>query len=146
MSLKGKMTDAAASASTLEGKEDAVLKAITKSGYFANAAEVENGYVIGKYNLDSAFYSDVTESAFSLAVGQAGDVLEVNTGNDSYYYILYRVEKSDDHLSKKADSVREVYIANAIGELIAKDKETLLSSVQITNNYNQIVHSDISMK
>ena len=127
------------------GDESAVSSYIV--GFTATAAEdAFDGAVIGKYSLDSAFYSEVTKSAFSLAVGEAGEVVEVNTGEASYYYILYRVEKNDEHLQKKNDSVREVYIANAIGELIAKDKEALLVSVQTTENYNDIKHSEISMK
>ena len=61
-------------------------------GFTATAAEdAFDGAVIGKYSLDGAFYSAVTESAFSLGIGQAGEVVEVSTGDASYYYILYRV-------------------------------------------------------
>ena len=114
--------------------------------FTATAAEdAFDGVLIGRYSLDSAFYSAVTKSAFSLGIGQASDIVEVSTGDTSCYYILYRVEKSDDHLTEKSESIRDVYIANEIGKRLANDKNALLSSLEKTENYNSIIHSQISM-
>ena len=116
-------------------------------GFTATVAEdAFDGAIIAKYSLDSAFYSELTESAFSLGIGHAGEVITISTGDSMTYYILYRVDKNDDHLEKKLDSVRDVYIANTIGKLVDKDKLALLETLTYTDAYSEIKHSEISMK
>ena len=144
MNLKGKMTDAAASASTLEGKEDAVLKAITKSGYFANAAEVENGYVIGKYNLERLYYGDMTDAIFSIGEGEVTDPISITDEEDTYY-VIYRTYKTDEHFAANYNSIRYVYLRNYVGEIIHNAAEALEASAVFSDFLNNINHSDIGM-
>ena len=127
------------------GSESAVSAYIVS--FTATAAEdAIDGAVIGKNSLDPAFYSELTESAFSLSVGEVGEVIEVFSADTAYYYIAYRVTKNEEHLEKRMDSIRQTYIAETIGKFIASDKAALLESATVTDDYNSIVHSQISMQ
>lgn len=144
ISLKNKMVDAAATSSTLVDKEAAVLKAITKSGYFANAAEVENGYVIGKYNLERLYYGDMTDAVFSISEGEVTDPISI-TDEEETYYVIYRTYKTDEHFEANYNSIRYVYLRNCVGEIIHNAAEALESSAVYSDFLNNINHSEIGM-
>ncbi len=144
LKLKGKMTDAAATSSTLEGKEAAVLQAITKSGYFANAAEVEKGYVIGKYNLERLYYGDMTDAVFSIGEGEITDPISITDEEDTYY-VIYRTYKSDEHFDANYNSIRYVYLRNCVGKIIHTAAEALEISAVFSDYLNNINHSEIGM-
>ena len=144
VNLRNKMTDAAATASTLEGKEAAVLKAITKSGYFANAAEVESGYVIGKYNLERLYYGDMTDAVFSIDEGEVTEPISITDEEDTYY-VIYRTYKTDEHFEANYNSIRYVYLRNCVGEIIHTAAEVLESSVVFSDFLTNINHSEIGM-
>ena len=144
INLKNKMVDAAATSSTLVDKEAAVLKAITKSGYFANAAEVENGYVIGKYNLERLYYGDMTDAVFSIGEGEVTDPISI-TDEEETYYVIYRTYKSDEHFEANYNSIRYVYLRNCVGEIIHNAAEALESSAVYSDFLNNINHSEIGM-
>lgn len=144
INLKNKMVDAAATSSTLVDKEAAVLKAITKSGYFANAAEVENGYVIGKYNLERLYYGDMTDAVFSIGEGEVTDPISI-TDEEETYYVIYRTYKTDEHFEANYNSIRYVYLRNCVGEIIHNAAEALESSAVYSDFLNNINHSEIGM-
>lgn len=144
INLKNKMVDAAATSSTLVDKEAAVLKAITKSGYFANAAEVENGYVIGKYNLERLYYGDMTDAVFAIGEGEVTDPISI-TDEEETYYVIYRTYKTDEHFEANYNSIRYVYLRNCVGEIIHNAAEALESSAVYSDFLNNINHSEIGM-
>lgn len=144
INLKNKMVDAAATSSTLVDKEAAVLKAITKSGYFANAAEVENGYVIGKYNLERLYYGDMTDAVFAICEGEVTDPISI-TDEEETYYVIYRTYKTDEHFEANYNSIRYVYLRNCVGEIIHNAAEALESSAVYSDFLNNINHSEIGM-
>ena len=144
VNLKNKMVDAAATSSTLVDKEAAVLKAITKSGYFANAAEVENGYVIGKYNLERLYYGDMTDAVFSIGEGEVTDPISITDEEDTYY-VIYRTYKTDEHFAANYNSIRYVYLRNCVGEIIHTAAQTLEASVVFSDFLTNINHSEIGM-
>ena len=144
INLKNKMVDAAATSSTLVDKEAAVLKAITKSGYFANAAEVENGYVIGKYNLERLYYGDMTDAVFSIGEGEVTDPISI-TDEEETYYVIYRTYKTDEHFEANYNSIRYVYLRNCVGEIIHNAAEALESSAVYSDFLNNINHGEIGM-
>lgn len=105
-----------------------------------------NGVLLGKYSLDSAYYSEIIKEAFSLAEGETGDVIRVSTDTVSNYHILYKTDKSDEYYSENYIDVRNVYIANRIGELLNEVKLTLAENVKRSELFDTIKHSEISMK
>ena len=121
-----------------------MLKAITKSGYFANAAEVESGYVIGKYNLERLYYGDMTDAVFSIDEGEVTEPISITDEEDTYY-VIYRTYKTDEHFEANYNSIRYVYLRNCVGEIIHTAAEALESSVVFSDFLTNINHSEIGM-
>ena len=145
VALKDRLANAAATASTPADKEAAVLDAIIKSGRFSNAAEIENGYVIGKYNLERTYYGDMTDAVFSISEGEVTDPVSIVTDEEDTYYVIYRSYKSDDHFEANYDSIRYVYLRNCVGEITYEVAEALKTSAVFSDYLTNINHSEIGM-
>ena len=106
------------------------------------------GNLIGRYSLDRAYYSEYTREAFETPVGSVSDVILVDGIEDGYsdgYYLVYRLEKSEEHLTACYDEIAEAYVSNAIGARLGANAQTLSSSLTLTDNYSLISHSEIRM-
>jgi hypothetical protein len=93
------------------GNDDAVAVTIGSNSMTVNQ-DVKRGIVIGRHSLDEENYGAMTEAAFSTAVGSVSDIVTITAG-DSYhqgYYILYRVDKSDEHFEECYDEIASVYV------------------------------------
>jgi hypothetical protein len=145
IALRDKLVSAAASAQTPQEKDDAVLNAIIKSGYFSNAAEIENGYVIGKYNLERTYYGDMTDAVFSVAEGEVTDPISIVTDEEDTYYVIYRTYKSDEHFEANYESIKYVYLRNCVGKITYEIAEALKSSATFSDYLININHSEIGM-
>ncbi len=110
-----------------------------------SAEGLRDGTVIGKHSLDPAYYADLTLTAFSLSVGETSGVVEVITGASNGYYILYRTEKSDENFEKCYEQIEASYILNLIGTDIFDTAAALKISIDETNAFITLVHSNISM-
>ena len=111
-----------------------------------SADEVINGQVVGRYSLDSYYYSEFTDAAFSLNIGEVSSVIEVVNGINDGYFIIYKATKSSEHFEKCYDEIEEAYLDNSIGEKISTVMESLKESVNMMDLYSEIVHSDITME
>jgi hypothetical protein len=143
--LKAALENAAKSKDTLEEMEEAVVTAIMGNGLYSNAAEIRDGYVIGKYNLERSYYGDMTDAAFALEIGDVSDPIEVVTDVEDAYYVIYRSYKSDDHFEANYDSIKYVYLMNYVGEISYEVAEELKESVSYTDFLKGIDHSQIRM-
>lgn len=124
--------------------QDALNTAIMNTA--ANETDINEGVVIGTYTLDSAYYSDVSETAFSLGANETSEVITVTTENSTEYWILYAREKNNDHFNKNYDSIVSVFTSQKIGEIINSAKQTLKNSRSETSDYKNLNHASISMK
>lgn len=116
-------------------------------GFTATAEkDAFEGVVIGKVSLDSAYYSEVTEAAFALSYMETSDVISVVTDNGSYYYILYKVDKNNEHYSKNYSDIASVYVANELGKIFSGIRDGMVTSVNYKELFDAIKHSEISMK
>ena len=132
--------------SAAQNGESAVALVVINNGLTA-ATEVQRGYVMGRYNLDSLYYSDLTDAALSLSVGEVSDVIDVHNGEDRILYVLYRAEKSDSHFDEAYREIAYVYLTNEVGKIVNAAKESLFESVEFTDvfeslNYSEIIKSD----
>ena len=132
--------------SAAQNGESAVALVVINNGLTA-ATEVQRGYVMGRYNLDSLYYSDLTDAALSLSVGEVSDVIDVHNGEDRILYVLYRAEKSDSHFDEAYSEIAYVYLTNEVGKIVNAAKESLFESVEFTDvfeslNYSEIIKSD----
>lgn len=143
--LKSALENAAASKDTLEEMEEAVVTAIMGNGLYSNAAEIREGYVIGKYNLERSYYGDMTDAAFALEIGEVSAPVEVVTDVEDAYYVLYRSYKSNEHFEENYDSIKYIYLMNCVGEISHGVAEELKSSASYTDYLKNINHSEIRM-
>ena len=120
---------------TVAGKPDEAAVAAYMIGQTTTPGpEVLAGHTIGRYTLESSYYLDVTDAAFSLAVGETSAPVATATGTESGYYILYRAEKSEENFTSYKDSVKENYMQNEVGRILSEKRESLKnSSVMKTN-------------
>ena len=143
--LKDKLTEAAASKQTLEEKETAVFNAIVSSGLYSNTAEIKNGYVIGRYNLESSYYGGMTKAAMDLEVGEVSEPIDVVSDVENSYYILYCTYKSEEHFSANYESIKYVFLMNYVGEISHGVALELKDSLVYTNVLNNLDRSGIGM-
>ena len=143
--LRAALENAAQSKDTLEEMETAVVTAIMGNGLYSNAAEIRDGYVIGKYNLERSYYGEMTDAAFALEVGEVSSPIEVVTDVEDAYYVLYRSYKSDEHFEENYDTIKYVYLMNYVGEISYGVAEELKESVSYADFLKGIDHSQIRM-
>ena len=143
--LRDKLIDAAASKTTPEEKETAVFNAIIGSGLYSNTAEMKNGYVIGKYNLENSYYGDMTDATFSLSEGEVSDPIDVVSDVENSYYIVYRTFKSEDHFLANYDDIKYVYLTNYVGEIAHGVSLELEGSLVYTDILKGLDRSSIEM-
>ena len=143
--VKDALENAASSKSEPADKETAVTNAIMGNGLYTDVAEVKNGYVIGRYNLDRFYFGDMTDAAFALNEGDVSDPVEIiATGEDSYY-ILYRTFKSGEHFNANYENIKYIYLTNCVGKISHGVAEELRSSVLYTEYFESLDHSRIGM-
>ena len=143
--LKATLENAANSKDTLEEKEEAVIIAIMGNSLYTNVAEIKEGYVIGKYNLERSYYGDMTDAAFSLEVGEVSAPVDVVTDVENSYYVIYRSFKSDEHFENNYESIKYIYLTNCVGEMSHGVAEELKNNVEYTDFLKNIDHSGIGM-
>ena len=103
-----------------------------------------SGIVVGKHELDSALYAEYTDAAFSIGEGEVSEVIEI-IQDKKYYYILYKLEKSDAHYNEFYERVEASYIDHKIGKMLSDVQSELIQSMQKTDIYSDIEHASISM-
>ena len=133
--------DAIAAAAT---EEEALSKAIGLTSGDAN--DILNGIVIGKNSLDHAYYSDVTKAAFELELSETSELIELSLERRDEYWILYRMQKTDEHFEKEYENIASVYVSQKIGEILDGVKSSLLSSMKTTDDFESLDHSSIKMQ
>lgn len=143
--LRDKLTEAAASKETLEEKETAVFNAIVSSGLYSNTAEIKNGYVIGRYNLESSYYGGMTKAAMSLEVGEVSEPIDVVSDVENSYYIVYCTYKSEEHFSANYESIKYVFLMNYVGEISHGVALELKDSLVYTDVLKGLDRSGIGM-
>jgi hypothetical protein len=131
-----------------ETYKDQIQEAIGGFGEFVVMDGKVTGNLIGRYSLDRAYYSEYTREAFETPVGSVSGVILVDGIEDGYsdgYYLVYKLEKSEEHLADCYDEIAEAYVSNAIGARLNANAGSLYSSLVLTDNYSLITHSEIRM-
>ena len=106
----------------------------------ASPEEGIGGMLVGRHSLDAVYYSELTETAFSLSLGEVSDVLKIDN-----YHILYRAEKSQEHFENYYYSVLDSYLNNEIGKMINDLAVEMTESISYTDVYRSLNHASISM-
>jgi len=124
--------------------EDAVATVIINTGLTA-PAEVKNGYVIGRNNLDPLYYGEMTAAAFALPAFGVSGPIRVHNGEDDIIFILYRAEKSDSHFEECYSEIAYVYLTDKLGAITKEKAEALASGVSYTDVFETLDYAAISM-
>ena len=103
------------------------------------------GVLIGRYSLDPAYFSELTADAFSLEIGEVGQVVKVTTLDREDYYILYRIEKNSTHFDENKTDVILCYGANYIGNLLNAAKEGIIENAKSTQALDTLNRGEIKM-
>lgn len=144
-SIKEKLLTAAASKSAPTDKETAVFLAIMNNSALSGGEEVRRGKLIGRYNLDRAYYGEMTDAAFALEPYAVSDGIRIVTDVEDSYYILYRADKSDTHFNDNYESIKYIYLTNYVGKILHDTALTLTESVQYTDFLKSVNHTVIGM-
>ena len=103
------------------------------------------GIIIGKSTVTEPTYKSYTEALFALEDGQVSDIIEIS-GVDPGYFVIYRLEKTDEHFEREYDKVKLSYLNNKVGEELKNIEDSLTEDVNYSTNFEELSHADISMK
>lgn len=124
--------------------EDAVAVYIIQNTT-TGATDIKNGDIVAKHSLDREFYAELIDTAFSTEMHCVSDVINIVTGSENGYLILYRAEKNSLHFEECYDDVAAVYVQNEIGKIIDTAAVSMLDAITSTTALEGIDRSEISM-
>ena len=110
------------------------------------ATDIKNGEIIAEHNLDKQYYSELIKCAFELDAFEVSDVIEINTGYEDAYIILYKTVKSNTHFTECYDSIANVYVQNEIGKIIDTAASSIKENLKATEALSSLDRSAISME
>lgn len=110
------------------------------------ATDGVQGVIIAKNNLDGAFYAGMVEEAFSLEVGEVSDVVPIHDGQGMRYYIMYRGEKSAEHLEKNYSDIAYIFLRDGVGATLENMKNELEEEIIKSDFLIDLDYSTISME
>lgn len=102
------------------------------------------GTVIGKNVTGVEENTPYLDAAFSLEAGEVSEVIECG-GENPGYYIIYSLEKSEEHFAACYDTVKASYLENVLGGKLNEFSEKTAKSVRYTDEFSEIDHKNISM-
>lgn len=124
--------------------EDAVSAYII-SNTTTGASDVKNGEIIAKHNLDRQYYAELIDTAFALETFGVSDVIDITTGGDDGYVIIYRTVKGSEHFEACYDQIKGVYVQNEVGKIIDTAAASISENLKNTDILNNIDRSTITM-
>ncbi|MBE6533241.1 MAG: hypothetical protein E7676_07115 [Ruminococcaceae bacterium] len=102
-----------------------------------------SGIVFGSHTLGHA-YSDYSEAAFSLDGGEVSDIIEISDGARGYY-VLYGLEKEEEHFSACYEDIKGAYLDDLIGKELSEISDSLAKSADKNLAYSDIIYAEISL-
>ena len=104
-----------------------------------------SGSIIGRDALDSFFYKDYIDTVFTTEPGAMSEGVEIDNTDADGYYVVYGLEKSEEHFERCYEQVRLSYIDNVIGAVIADVTDAFRASTSYGEVYSTIIHSEITI-
>lgn len=111
---------------------DTIRATFAKYDSKTTSYELQNGFVFGEHTSD---YSDLCDAAMSLDVGEVSDIILTYDGR---YYILFGMEKSEEHFKACYEDICSAFAANKLGELVDERKDAFLDSIEDSAFYTKI--------
>ena len=132
--------------SAVAGGESAVIAAMIGAGSITAAKEMQDGFVIGKHNLDKGIYGELTEAAFGLLPYGVSEAIKINDGDESYHVILFRTDKSEEHFESCYSSILYIYLKNEVGKTLDDAAESMINSTRVFDFLTNLDRSTITME
>ncbi len=104
-----------------------------------------SGIMIGKNEIIGSEYSPYIDEIFALEAGNFSPVISLDNTNADGFYVVYALEKTDEHFESCYSSIRNSYLDNVVGTVLNNMGKALSSSLSFTDSYNNINHSSIKM-
>ena len=101
--------------------------------------------VIGKYTYDTFYYSELTDTAFSLDVGATSDIITLKTDVFDGYIILYRLDATDEFFNSDYEKIAESYLYSKFGETVSNAREAIYSKIAQTDTLKNLDRSQVTM-
>ncbi len=108
-------------------EEEVIYLMINYSLTADTGSEMKNGTIVGKHNLDSFYYQDFTDAAFTIPYFGTSEPIKVSTTINDGYFILYKTRKESTHFEECYEEIRNVYVENRIGEILDARRDALAS-------------------
>ena len=124
--------------------EEAAANIIIRNSVSADS-EIRAGELIGRYSLDYLYYGKMTEAAFALGIGETSQIIRISSEAADGYFILYRCEKTEEHLQQNREAVADVYCENYIGALLHDIKIVLAKDASFDAYLDSLDYSAVSM-
>ncbi|MBQ3015843.1 MAG: hypothetical protein IJD79_03580 [Clostridia bacterium] len=106
--------------------------------------DVINGALIGKKS-SSSFYTEVTDAAFEMGVGDVSPVIHVVTDKSSEYWIVIKMDKTEEYAEENYEAVEDIYVSQRINEIIDGVKTSLADNKSEKDAFTSLDLSKISM-
>ncbi len=119
---------------------EAVIQAIGNSAHYVSTSELDYGFFSGRY-CDGYMYYDLMDAAFALQVGDVSEVVECEA--DGFYYIMYRLDKNDEHFANRYSEILTKYLYNVSGEKTHSAIEEMIKNVKYSGTMSSIDRSQI---
>ncbi len=112
-------------------------------GSLTEIPELENGRLVSRHSL-SRDYAELGRVASELSAGEVGEVIKTVSATDGErYYIIYKMEKSEEFFNQNYGTAVLVYLCDAVGQSLSLASDLLRANAVFTENYNKIIHSEV---
>ncbi len=106
---------------------------------------VLSGIMLGRLSLSQRKYSSYVNEIFSLSEGEMSEIITLQNTNADGYYLVYRLDKNDEHFETFYPAIANSYLDNIVGGILGGMENELDNSKIFTEAYSRISHKDISM-
>lgn len=107
--------------------------------------DLKDGIMIGQHSLDPLYYSELSEAALSLAPGETSEVIEIATGSNNGFFILFCMEKSEEHFNNSYAAIADAYVENEIGKILFERAEAIKAAVEYKDAFSALDYAEIKM-
>ena len=128
---------------TIASKTDAKDVANYVAGFTLSSPTSES---IGRFTYDGFYYSKLTDSVFSLGIGETGEVISLKTDVFDGYVIVYRLEATDEFFESNYDEIALSYLYNEIGKTLSSVREDISKAISPTDVIKNLDRSRVTME
>ena len=110
------------------------------------SGDLADGIIISEYNYDSLYYAALTEAALSLSLHETSEAIRITTGTSDGFFILFCMQKSEQHFEECYDDIVSAYVENEIGKILSARAAELKAGISYSSEYSKLTHANIKME